>query len=219
MIRGIGIFGGTFDPLHVGHLRVAHAALDELHLARVDFVPAGDPWQKQDVSSGYHRLAMLRIGVEYDPRFTVNTCELERVGPTYTVETLREMRRIVGEAMPLVLIIGDDQWANFHTWREWEAILDLVHVAHVARDDASRDPAPAVLSAFAGRECASDELTLTAFGRVCRFSMPASAAKSALVRRWVRDLSFAEAMRRADGWISSEVAEYILRHGLYGAHR
>lgn len=218
-VRGIGILGGTFDPFHAGHLRAAQAALRVLRLARIDFVPAGDPWQKADVTPGLHRLAMLRLGVEYEPRFTVNTCELERSGPTYTVETLRAMRKAVGPSMPLVLIIGDDQWLNFHTWRDWAEIPTLAHVAHVARDGAEGEPDPAVAAFFADRETAPDRLTETPAGGICRFEMPATDARSAVIRRLVRGKPFAEAMRLTEGWISSDTAEYILRHGLYGAHR
>lgn len=218
-VRGIGFLGGTFDPIHAGHLRAAHAALSAFGLARIDFVPAGDPWQKAEVTPGIHRLAMLRLGVEYEPRFTVNTCELERTGPTYTVDTLRAMREAVGPAMPLVLIIGDDQWANFHTWKDWEEIPALAHIAHVARNDAAGEADGAVLEAFRGRETAPEKLTETPAGGVCRFEMPPTDARSEVIRKLVRELPFAEAMRRIEGWISPDTAEHILRHGLYGAHR
>lgn len=219
MNRGIGILGGTFDPPHAGHLRIAHAAMREIGLARIDFVPAGMPWQKRDVSPGIHRLAMLRLAVEYEPRFTVNTCELERNGPTYTVETLRMMREAVGPAMPLVLIIGDDQWENFHTWRDWDEIPEYAHIAHVSRAGTEARPDDCVVRAFAGRACDPAELTHTASGSICRFSMPSSDAKSEVIRRLVREESFAEAMRRTEGWLTPDTAEYILRNGLYDAQR
>ena len=100
--RGLGILGGTFDPVHAGHLCLARAALDAVPLVRVELMPAGEPWQKSRISPGIHRLNMLRIAVEYEPQCRINTSELCRSGATYTIDTVSRLREEVGPDMPLV---------------------------------------------------------------------------------------------------------------------
>ncbi len=91
----VGIFGGTFDPIHNGHLVIAEAVKDQLNLAEIIFVPAGQPWLKADwpISPAQHRLAMLRLALASKPYFKISDAELERVGPSYTVDTVEELRR------------------------------------------------------------------------------------------------------------------------------
>ena len=144
--RGLGILGGTFDPVHAGHLCLARAALDAVPLVRVELMPAGEPWQKSRISPGIHRLNMLRIAVEYEPQCRINTSELCRSGATYTIDTVSRLREEVGPDMPLVLILGSDQWFNLSTWREWQSLTDFVHIAYCqgrrARIRNSRKPGP-----------------------------------------------------------------------------
>jgi len=113
----LGLLGGTFDPPHVGHLIAAQDAMQALALARVAFIPAARPPHKLDrpVTAAKHRLAMLRLACADDPRFTLETLELDRVGPSYTVDTLRTLARRGHE---LFLLIGADQFAEFDTWKE-----------------------------------------------------------------------------------------------------
>lgn len=132
--RGLGILGGTFDPVHAGHLCLARAALEAVPLVRVELMPAGEPWQKSRISPGIHRLNMLRIAVEYEPQCRINTSELCRSGATYTIDTVRRFREVVGPDMPLVLILGSDQWFNLSTWKDWQLLTDFVHIAFCARN-------------------------------------------------------------------------------------
>ena len=140
--RGLGILGGTFDPVHAGHLCLARAALDAVPLVRVELMPAGEPWQKSRISPGIHRLNMLRIAVEYEPQCRINTSELCRSGATYTIDTVSRLREEVGPDMPLVLILGSDQWFNLSTWREWQSLTDFVHIAYCARDGVRESEIP-----------------------------------------------------------------------------
>ena len=105
----IGVFGGTFDPIHLGHLAIAEEARDRLDLEEVCFVPAGDPWMKaeQELSSAYDRLNMVRMAVEDNPFFRVSTVELEASGPSYTIDTLTAMREEYGPEASLFFIMGD----------------------------------------------------------------------------------------------------------------
>lgn len=132
--RKVGVLGGTFDPVHIGHLLLAECAREELGLERVVFMPAGRPWRKasREVSPAQHRVAMLRLAVADNDAFEVSTIEVEREGPTYTVETLAEMRRRDPGAA-LYFIVGEDALADLPNWREPQRILELATVAVAAR--------------------------------------------------------------------------------------
>ena len=214
--RGLGLLGGTFDPVHAGHLALAQAALSAIPLLRVELIPAGDPWQKHGISDGLHRLNMLRIAVEYEPRFRVNTSELCRSGPTYTIDTVRALREEVGPAMPLVLILGVDQWQNLTTWRSWSELTDYAHTARCSRADRASLPLDPAQRAWAGAGGAQrGDLIHSPCGRIARFEMPPHRASATAVRRTMSAYPFAEAMRRLDGWLPVGVAQYIRAHRLY----
>ena len=135
----VGIFGGTFDPVHVGHLAIANSALDELGLDRVYFVPARRAPLKEDgpIASAADRLAMLTAAIADEPRFRVSRVELEREGPSFTVDTLEALH---GEG-DLFLILGSDAYADFERWREPARIRALATVVLAARPGAPNAPA------------------------------------------------------------------------------
>lgn len=146
--RRIGVFGGTFDPPHIGHLALAERARDELGLARVLFVPAADPPHKRarTKSAFAHRLAMTRIATRGYATFAVSDIEARRPGPSYTVETLRELRRR-HPAAELWLLLGEDSLRDLKSWKSPAEIVALAHLvvaprAHSARQ-ARRSPARA----------------------------------------------------------------------------
>ena len=116
----LGLLGGTFDPPHIGHLIAAQDALQVLELERVALIPAARPPHKQDrrITGVDHRLAMLRLACADDPRLVLDPIELERTGPSYTVDTLRTL---AGRGHELFLLIGTDQFAEFGSWKDpWE---------------------------------------------------------------------------------------------------
>lgn len=129
----LGILGGTFDPVHRGHLALAAAARDELRLGRVLFVPAGQPWRKAEgsITADEHRVAMLRGALEAERGFEIATLELERAGPSYTVDTL-EALRAGGPGNEMFFILGEDAVADLPNWVRPERILELAKLA-VAR--------------------------------------------------------------------------------------
>jgi len=131
-MRAIGIFGGTFDPIHYGHLRTAFELLQALGLGELRLVPAGrPPHRAAPLCDADRRLEMLRAAAAGQPGFVVDDRELRRDGPSYTVTTLRELRA-EAPARPLCLIVGMDAFLGLPQWHEWRALVELAHlvVAH-----------------------------------------------------------------------------------------
>lgn len=144
-MRRVGLFGGTFDPPHAAHLALARAARDELRLDEVRWIPAGAPWQKsRRISDAAHREAMVRLAIEGEPRFVLDRCEIERDGPTYTVDTVRACAAAEPGAQ-WFLIIGADQYAGLHTWRDWREVLARTTLAVANRPGPMPAPDPEVL--------------------------------------------------------------------------
>lgn len=133
----IGILGGTFDPIHLGHLAIAEEARDRLDLDTVILIPAGRPWLKsgQQVTPADHRLAMVKLAVGDRQGLEVSTIEIDRPGPTYTVDTLAEMRRDLGSDVELYFIMGMDSIRELPRWREPERLFDMCTVIAVSRPD------------------------------------------------------------------------------------
>lgn len=131
----LGILGGTFDPVHSGHLVVAEEVRCDLELDNVVFVPTGLPWMKAGgyLSSGQHRLAMLQRATSANPQFHVSSMELDRSGYTYTVDTLVELKRHYGETTELFFILGQDALHAFLRWKEPRRVLDLCRLVVVPR--------------------------------------------------------------------------------------
>jgi nicotinate-nucleotide adenylyltransferase len=136
--RRIGIFGGSFDPVHQAHLALARVALSSLQLTELRLVPVGHAWQKDRLlADASHRIAMLRAAVATEPvdaRLVLDDCEVRRGGPSYTVETLRDVY-VEAPGAEVFLIIGQDQYAGLHTWYGWSEIVQLATLAVAARAD------------------------------------------------------------------------------------
>jgi len=131
----IGVLGGTFDPVHNGHLIVAEEAKTRLNLAEIIFVPAGQPWLKADrpISSAEHRLQMLRLALADKPYFKLSTLEIERTGPSYTVDTIAELRDKLGSEDELFFILGWDSLAELPQWREPSRLIKMCYLVAVPR--------------------------------------------------------------------------------------
>ncbi|MCC7164479.1 MAG: nicotinate-nucleotide adenylyltransferase [Anaerolineae bacterium] len=130
-----GILGGTFDPPHNGHLKIAAAARSALGLAQIVFIPAGQPPHKLDdpVSPAATRLAMLELALARHPDFVISRLELLRAGPSYTVDTLRELHQTLGDDAEIYFIMGMDSLQNFHAWHQPQEIVKLCKLAVLRR--------------------------------------------------------------------------------------
>ena len=125
----IGVLGGTFDPIHYGHLRLAQQVGETLRLEQVRFVPSGTPPHRAAPQlSASERLAMVELAVRENALFAVDDREVKRSGPGYTVDTLTELRREFGAARPLCLLLGADAFLDFATWHRWHELFQLAHV-------------------------------------------------------------------------------------------
>ena len=208
-LKRIGLLGGTFDPVHVGHLALARAAADALKLDEVRFIPTGRSWQKDSASaSGEQRLQMLRLAVDGRANWSVDEREVRRDGPTYTIDTLAELRNELGPQVSLVLILGSDQLRNLATWHRYRELLDFAHIAATQRGShrlVDFEPQVAGLLDEHGREALPDAPA----GTIVFFRMPpvpvsATALRAALARG-----------ERPAELLPPGVLDYIDRHRLY----
>jgi nicotinate-nucleotide adenylyltransferase len=133
--RRIGIMGGTFDPIHHGHLVAASEVADRFALDEVVFVPTGHPWQKghEKVSAAEDRYLMTVIATASNPRFSVSRTDVDRGGPTYTVDTLRDMREHFGPKAQLYFITGADALEKILSWKDTDKMFELAHFVGVTR--------------------------------------------------------------------------------------
>jgi nicotinate-nucleotide adenylyltransferase len=128
----IGVMGGTFDPIHHGHLVAASEVAQSFGLDEVVFVPTGEPWQKSGVSPSEHRYLMTVIATASNPQFTVSRVDIDRSGPTYTIDTLRDLKAQRPDA-DLYFITGADALAQILSWRDHDELWDLAHFVAVSR--------------------------------------------------------------------------------------
>jgi nicotinate-nucleotide adenylyltransferase len=128
----VGVMGGTFDPIHHGHLVAASEVAQVFDLDEVVFVPTGHPWQKIDVTEAEHRYLMTVIATASNPRFTVSRVDVDREGPTYTIDTLRDIRATRPDA-ELFFITGADAIAQILSWKDVQELWDLAHFVAVSR--------------------------------------------------------------------------------------
>ena len=191
--------GGTFDPIHYGHLVTAEEALWQFDLDEVLFVPTGHPWMKagRDVSEAEHRYLMTVIATASNPRFSVSRIEVEREGPTYTVETLQELRRKAEDNIELFFVTGADAMLEILLWKDPEEVLSLAHVIAATRPGYD-------LGRFGQAAPASHP-------RVSVMQIPALAISSTDIRRRVRE---GEPIRYL---VPESVHNYIRKAGLYRA--
>jgi len=149
-MRCIGLLGGTFDPIHFGHLRMAQELAESLSLDEVRFIPSANPPHKAPpLVSAEHRAVMVQLAIAGNPIFKFDDRELHRTGASYTIDTLLSLRSELVESTSLVLFMGSDAFTKFNTWHRWQEIIQLCHIALVQRPLISiKEPLPKVLDTF-----------------------------------------------------------------------
>ena len=136
-MRPVGVFGGTFDPIHFGHLRLAEEMAEALGLGRVMFIPAGQPPHREAPrTEATHRLEMVRRAIAGNSRFEVDEREVQSARPSYTVDTLTALRAELGAQQPLWLLLGADAFLGLPTWHAWQQLFDLANIAVAQRPGA-----------------------------------------------------------------------------------
>lgn len=151
-MRTIGLLGGTFDPVHFGHLRMAQELVEALQLDAVRFIPAATPPHKSSpFSSAEHRAAMVGLAIANNPRFNLDKRELHRSGASYTFDTLQSLKDELGNETSLILLMGSDAFIKLNTWHRWQELLSLCHITLVQRPaspTSSKEMLPKVLEEF-----------------------------------------------------------------------
>ena len=213
----LGLFGGTFDPIHFGHLRLATELAEAFHLDQVIFIPNGLPYHRGRAAhaTSEQRLTMLKLATARDARFDVDDRELRREGETYTYDTLAEIRKERGAAMPIVFLSGSDAFAKIDTWKRWTELFDLAHFAVAIRagDDQwfSKGPGAFPKEAWPRITLNLRELLAAPAGKIMTFSMTPIAISSSAIRTLAGEGASIRYLT------PDPVVEYVRSHHLYSS--
>ena len=213
-IRRIGLLGGTFDPVHNGHLRTALEVVELLGLDALRLIPVNTPaLRSQPVATPAQRLDMLRLATNDAAVLQVDDRELRRGGVSYSIDTLRELRLAIGDQDRLCMILGEDAFAGLERWKEWQRLLDYAHIAVLTRPGDTAAPG-ATLAGWTAEHLAldpEDALRSASRGRLLRLSLTQLAISSTQVR------ALLAAGRTPRYLLPEPVLDYIPVHGIYGA--
>ena len=211
----IALLGGSFDPVHNGHLALGVFFGQLLQADQLRVIPAGNPWQKQGLeASAADRLAMLQLAFATQPLpFTIDQQEIARADRTsYTIDTLRAIRTELGPQASIVFLMGADQLQQFHTWHQWQQLFDYAHVCAASRPGFSLDSAslpPAVAQEFARRAAPPDQIRNTPQGLTYLATNLAVDISATEIRSALRD------GHRPSSLVPPIVLDYIEQHHLY----
>ena len=206
----IGIFGGTFDPVHYGHLRAAHEAKVALGLKEMRLLPAGTPPHRSNTfAAAEHRLAMLQLAIACYPDLRADDREVRRQGYSYMVDTLQEIRDEEGEA-PLLLFIGQDAANKLDSWNQWVKLFSLAHIVIMRRPDSRHEYSGALFREVQERSTGNPSaLTDSPAGKVLPLEVTQLDISSTDIRAQVA------AGRSPRFLMPDAVIEYVAKHGLY----
>ncbi|HEY8608929.1 MAG TPA: nicotinate-nucleotide adenylyltransferase [Noviherbaspirillum sp.] len=212
--RCIALLGGSFDPVHHGHVALANYFVKLLFPDALRILPAGLPYQKQALkATPEQRIAMLRLAFDgLSVPVQIDDQEIRREGATYTVDTLRALRAELGEDLSLVFLIGADQLQKLHTWKDWRQLFDLAHICTASRPGFALDAAhvaPEVNREFLRRAATAEQIRTTPAGLAClapnlAFDVSATQIRAAL-----------QSGQSAESLIPAAVLDYIRQHHLY----
>lgn len=208
--RLIGIMGGTFDPIHYGHLRVAQGAKRALSADDMRLLPCRlPPHRSVPASSEHDRLTMLQLALEEYPELQLDTREYQRGGLSYSVDTLAELRRELGQEIAIAWLMGVDAFNHLDTWERWEKLADYAHIAVAIRPGAELSPSAKVDCWLNSRLVRPELLRESSCGAVTLLDIPPVDISATQVRRQLQ-------LRAAiDEWLPPAVANYIREKKLY----
>ena len=212
MKPAIGVLGGTFDPIHMGHLQPAQHALQQLRLAELRLLPNHiPPHRPQPVASSEQRLAMARLAASDLPHFWVDDRELRRSHPSYTIDTLIELRNELPDT-PLCFLIGMDSLLNLSSWHRWQELTDYAHLVVSVRPGWQPDFSPEIQQ-FLQEHCCQESMTLhkQLAGLVVLLDNPPIAISATALRQAL------QSGHLPHNWLPQKVAEYIRHEQIYGS--
>ncbi len=211
----IGLLGGTFNPIHFGHLRMAQELAESLSLDEVRFIPsANPPHRPAPTISAEHRAEMVKLGIANNPIFKLDDRELRRMSASYMVDTLLSLRDELGDKASLILFMGSDAFTQFHTWHRWQDIISLCHIALVQRPLAAKTaPLPKVLDTFLHNHYTenADDLRESSAGYVTMQAITPLDISSTAIRNSL------QVKKSARYLMPDNVIDYLETHQLYGA--
>lgn len=211
-MKAIGLLGGTFNPVHYGHLRMAQELAEMLELSEVRFIPAAiPPLKTSPTASAEHRVNMVRLAIEDNPLFQLDTRELHRSGASYTIDTLISLREELGPETRLTLFIGSDAFRQFDKWHRWQELLNYCHIALVQRPHAIREALSKTLEAYLAAHYAeqSHELQDAPSGYITMQPITALDISSTAIRQRVQQ---GLSLRYL---VPQNVIAYLQQHALY----
>ncbi len=214
-MQTIGILGGTFNPIHFGHLRMAQELAEALSLEEVRFIPSANPPHKPAPEvSAEHRAAMVQLAIANNPLFKLDKLELLRTGASYTFDTLVSMREELGMQASITLFMGNDAFTKLNTWHRWQELLTLCHICLVARPSKPNQPTERLskgLESYLQEHYTelSDELTQHANGLITMQHITALDISSTAIREALKQQHSVRYL------LPDNVLSYIQEHQLY----
>jgi len=215
IIKPVGILGGTFDPIHYGHLRLAEEMRELAGLQQIRFIPTGTPPHRDAPQvSAEHRSAMVRLAIVDQPAFVLDDREVRRTALCYTVDTLRELRGELGLEQPLCLLMGGDAFLQLHTWHDWEQLFELAHIVVGYRpgftiEERIHTATAELRSHYQQRLCTADALSQRPCGGIAELAIPKLEISATLICSRVAE------NRTICYLLFNAVADYIHQHHLY----
>lgn len=208
----IGLLGGTFNPIHYGHLRMAQELGDAIELSEVRFIPSANPPHKtRPEVSAQDRAAMVKLAIENNPLFKLDTRELERSGASYTIDTLTSLRDELGSSVALCLFMGSDAFTKLDTWHRWTALLDYCHIILVERPSTAKNKLPEALNTLL-HDCYTEnvkDLSNKNSGYIHMQKVTALDISSTALRQHLKSMQSVRYL------LPDAVLQYIQQHKLY----
>ncbi len=213
-MTAIGLLGGTFNPIHFGHLRMAEELAEALKLNQVRFIPSANPPHKETPAiNAQQRAAMVQLAIHENPTFVLDSRELSRDGASYTIDTLTSLRDELGAQVSMTLFMGSDAFTQFDTWHRWQEIIEYCHIALVQRPQlrGEQNRLSKTLETFLHHHYSenSDDLQGTASGIITMRKITALDISSTAIRH---ALEHGHSVRYL---MPESVIDYIERHQLY----